>query len=398
VPRPLEGVPFGVKDNIQIVGAPTEFGSPHYRGFIPSTTAQVVERLSQAGAIPVAKLSTYEFACGPITEVLNPWGTGRVAGGSSSGPCASVAAGIVPFAIGTDTGGSVRVPAAWCGVVGIKPTYGRVSRRGVAPLSWTLDHVGFITRTAEDTAGVLAATSGWDELDSYSVDGPPYLPDASIDQALTGLRVGVIGNWFLDDCQEDVLRAFDTAVEVLGADGADVTRVGLPLLDSLNPDAVKHVIVSAETASYHESAQLDAGHYGQVFESVVRAGREQSTVDYLHAMRLCAVIRTELAKIFGQVDAIVVPTSCVVAPPIGVDEMPIAGRSRDIGDLVARNTSIFNIAGCPAVTVPCGFDRDGMPIGLQIVTPLWREDLGLRVANRFQKSTEHHLVAPAHSS
>jgi len=397
VPRPLEGVPFGVKDNIQIAGAPTQFGSPHYSGFIPSTTAQVVEALCRAGAIPVAKLSTYEFACGPITEVLNPWGTDRIAGGSSSGPCAAVAAGLVPFAVGTDTGGSVRVPAAWCGVVGIKPTFGRVSRRGVAPLSWTLDHVGFIARTAHDTAAILAAAGGWDELDSYSVDGAPFVADSSIERSLSGLRVGVIDNWFLDDCQEDVLRAFDIAMDVIGADGAEVARVGLSILGGLNPDAIKHTIVEAETASFHESAELDVGNYGRVFESVVRAGRRQSTVDYLHAMRLCAVVRAEVAKVFDRVDVIAVPTSCVVAPPNGIDEMPIAGRSRDIGDLVARNTSIFNIAGCPAVTVPCGFDHDGMPIGLQIVTPPWREGLGLQVAHRFQQSTEHHLVAPAQS-
>jgi aspartyl-tRNA(Asn)/glutamyl-tRNA(Gln) amidotransferase subunit A len=379
--RPLEGIPFGVKDNIQIEGVPVGFGSEAFAGHLGETTAEVVRRLIAAGAVPVAMLSTYEFACGPRVETANPHDRSRIAGGSSSGPAATVGGGLLPLALGTDTGGSVRVPASWCGAVGLKPTYGRVSRYGIAPLSWTLDHAGVITRTARDAALALDVLAGHDAKDPYSVPAasPGLLTED--DQRLPGLRVGRLRGWFTELVQPDVAAACERSEQWLLGQGAELVDVDVPLAATINPDSLKHVIVAAEAASYHESSPRPE-RYGATLRSVVESGSRLPAVDYLHALRVAGMLREQVSALFDRVDVLVAPTVAVVAPLLGNEVADLPGPPVGLGDVVARTTSVFNVSGHPSVTIPVGRDRNGMPIGVQVVAAHWQDVRCLAVGQR----------------
>lgn len=381
--RPLEGVPFAAKDNIQVEGSITTFGSPLFQNHQPAITATAVERLRAAGAILVAKLATYEFASGPNDHTHNPWDTTRSSGGSSSGPASAVGAGLLPLALGTDTGGSIRVPAAWCGAVGLKATYGRISRTGVAPLSWTLDHVGPLTTTVADAAYALSALAGFDPADPYSTHATVEDWPALLDQDVTGLTVGRPTDWFFEICQPEVASAVDAAIEHLRTLGVRVVPVDLPLLRSFNPDTLKHALVGAESASYHEANLDRLPEYGDTFARILATGRELSAVEYLRALRTRPLVQAAVDKALSDVDALVTPTSCFTAPPLGDDTVEISGIRYPLGQVAARNTSVFNISGHPALTLPCGLSpADGLPVGLQIVAAPWREDICLRLGHR----------------
>lgn len=361
--RPLEGVPFGVKDIIAIAGVPTTYGSPRYQDFVPNVTATVIRRLVDAGAIPVAKLRTYEFAAGPNDLTVNPHNPTRMSGGSSSGSAAAVGGGLLPFAVGTDTGGSVRVPAAWCGAVGIKPTYGWVSRHGVAPLSWTLDHVGFLAGDPMDCLLLLASVAGQDQLDPYSADNvsPPVKP-------LAEYRVGVPWGWFSAVSQPDVVARVEEAAARLAAAGLEVVDVVLEGIEEMNVDIVKHVIVSVEAAAVHEGP---IHTYGPNFGNVLAHGRDILGVDYARALRARPVIQGVVEDAFSHVDLMLTPGSPITAPERGTQYLAVRERKYKLGNLVARCTSLFDITGHPAITVPFGTDSDGMPVGVQLVGRLW---------------------------
>ncbi|SDT10880.1 amidase [Jiangella sp. DSM 45060] len=368
--RPLEGVPFGVKDVVQVEGSPTTFGSARYAGFRPATTAQVVRNLRAAGAVLVAKLATYEFASGPNSRTRNPWDPGRRSGGSSSGPAAAVGAGLLPLAVGTDTGGSIRVPAAWCGAVGLKPTLGRVPRAGTPPLTWTMDHTGPLAGSVALAGAALTAMTGVPAAASRprwpAVDGAP----------LAGLRVGVLGGWFRVG-EDDVLVLFDAAAKVLAGLGATLVPVELPVIEQIDPDAIKRILVAAETASLHDAGD-DLDGYGAVFTQLLTGGRSLSAVDYLHALRCRTVLADAVDALFASVDVLACATSAIVAPPEGVDAVRLGGRDRVLATVVARNTSVFNVSGHPALTLPCGrAPGTGLPVGLQLVAPRWQEDVCL---------------------
>jgi aspartyl-tRNA(Asn)/glutamyl-tRNA(Gln) amidotransferase subunit A len=379
--RALEGIPFGVKDNIQIEGVRVGFGSAAFAGHVGRTTAEVVRRLTGAGAIPVAMLSTYEFACGPVVETANPHDRNRIAGGSSSGPAATVGGGLLPLALGTDTGGSVRVPASWCGAVGLKPTYGRVSRYGIAPLSWTLDHAGVITRTARDAAMALDVLAGHDPKDPYSVPAAAPGAPTEADHRLTDLRVGRLRGWFTEMAQPDVAEACEGAERWLLEQGARLVDVDIPLASTINPDSLKHVIVAAEAASYHESSPRPQ-RYGATLRSIVDSGSRLPAVDYLHALRVAGILREQVSGLFDRVDVLFAPTVAVVAPLLGNEVADLPGAAVGLGDVVARTTSAFNISGHPSVTIPVGRDRDGMPIGAQVVAAHWQDTRCLAVGQR----------------
>ncbi|WP_157987606.1 amidase [Jiangella endophytica] len=368
--RPLEGLPFGVKDVIQVEGSPTRFGSDRYADFRPATTARVVRNLRAAGAVLVAKLATYEFASGPNSRTRNPCDPGRRSGGSSSGPASAVGAGLLPLAVGTDTGGSIRVPAAWCGAVGLKPTLGRVPRAGTPPLTWTMDHTGPLAGSAALAGAALTAMTGVPPADAR-----PRWPVAGA-APLTGLRVGVLGGWFRV-AEDEVLRLVDAATEVLAGLGATLVPVELPVIEEIDPDAIKRILVAAESASLHDAGD-DLDGYGPVVTQLLTGGRSLSAVDYLHALRCRTVLAGAVDALFADVDVLACATSAIVAPPEGVDAVALGGRDRVLATVVARNTSVFNVSGHPALTVPCGrVAGTGLPAGLQLVAPCWREDVCL---------------------
>lgn len=402
--RPLEGVPFAVKDIIDTAGVLTTLGSTPGVHRVPDRNATVVQRLVDAGAILAGKTAVPEFAFGDALNdhrAMNPWDLSRWTGGSSAGSAAALAAREVPIALGTDTGGSIRVPASYCGVCGLKPTFGRVPRDGIAPVSWTLDHVGPMARTVEDLARVLAALAGRSPADPSSCDRPFMRSNlgAGADRSrrsmtadLRGLRVGVPTTWFLDECDSDVARVFDEAVDVLAALGA--ARRSVVVERASLAGIVAWTITVAEFAAVREGDldRLDA-LTPSTGERIV-AGRALGASDYLRALRARHLVQRALGSAFESVDVIVTPATPTLAPGLGppIDSLFAKG---DIAWLerIARNLLIANVTGIPALVLPAGF-IDGLPIGLQVLAAPFGEAQCFRVGEAYQAVTEHHRVLP----
>jgi aspartyl-tRNA(Asn)/glutamyl-tRNA(Gln) amidotransferase subunit A len=400
--RLLEGAPFGLKDIILTAGITTTGGGRVYEDFVPDRDAAVAERLKGAGGILLAKLHTWEFAGSgiPFGQTRNPWDPAHMSGGSSSGSAAAVSAREVPLAIGTDTGGSIRAPTAFCGITALKPTFGRVSRFGVMPLSWTLDHVGPMARTVEDVATCLEVIAGYDSRDPSSGNAavPGYRDSCRED--LRDVRVGLPSNWFFEICDSEVQSAILAAADELAEAGASVQEVSIPILDEIDPSTVTWLISNPEAASLHESniAQLDL--YSD--EAIARRldGGMILAVDYLRALRLRHVIQRGLEEVFEQVDVLLTPAANAVAPRIehenSVVEAPavIDGDRYPWMDVVARVTSVFSLTGVPALVLPCGFHTNGLPIAMQIAGPPYGEELCFRVGHAYQARTSHHIKSP----
>ncbi|HEX3251952.1 MAG TPA: amidase [Pyrinomonadaceae bacterium] len=379
---PLHGIPIGLKDLIDTAGVKTTCGSALFADRIPTEDAGIVRRLKTAGAVLIGKQNMQEFAYGGTSTssyfgpVHNPWDTERIAGGSSGGSAAAVASGMCFGAIGTDTGGSVREPAAFCGIVGLKPTYGRVSTRGVFPLSISLDHVGPLCRNVTDTALLLQAIAGYDKLDPTSVDWPV---DSYTDSLKTNTksRIGVVRRPFFDDLDNDVARAIDEALKQINKLGADVSEVELPP----TPAAVQGPEVYAVHAkSFANSPEL----YGRWIQERLKQAATVDTVAYVEARQQLDRVRRSIEDIFSEVDFLVTPTTPV--PPITIEEA--LHRSPDpAGELWLRNTRPFNAYALPAISIPCGFTRGGLPIGLQIAGPRFGEARLLSFAFEFEQAT-----------
>jgi aspartyl-tRNA(Asn)/glutamyl-tRNA(Gln) amidotransferase subunit A len=375
---PLHGIPIGLKDLIDTAGVRTTCGSALFADRVPSEDAEVVRRLKTAGAILVGKQNMQEFAWGGTSAssyfgpVRNPWDNERIAGGSSGGSAAAVATGMCFGAIGTDTGGSVRQPAAFCGIVGLKPTYGRVSTRGVFPLSPSLDHVGPLCRTVGDTALLLQVIAGYDKLDPTSVDHP--IDSYSETLHTSKPRIGVVRRPFCEDLDPEIERAFNEALKRLRDLSADVVEVALP--DT--PAAVQAPEVYAIHAThYAETPEL----YGRWMRERLRMATEIDTVAYINARQELDRLRRIANDVFDQVDLLVTPTSPV--PPITITEATQMSPS-PAGELWLRNTRPFNAYGWPTISLPCGFTREGLPIGLQIAGPDFSERNLLSFARTFE--------------
>lgn len=359
-PGPLSGVPLAVKDIVATAGVRTTAGSRLLADHVPRADAACWQRLRAAGAVLLGKANTHEFAAGATNEnphygpAHNPWALERVSGGSSGGSAVAVAAALAAAAVGTDTAGSVRIPAACCGVVGIKPTYGRVVRSGVVPLSWSLDHVGPLARSVRDAARVLDVLAGGGGCEPAARAGAA--------SGLNGWRIGVPRRGLLERLHADVATAFAAALHSLSGLGAELIDVELPDVERLTP--INRVIILAEATAWHSGyLRQRAGEYGANVRGRFEAGRFLSAVDYLLAQRLRAVACRRTAEIWQRVDLLALPTLSLVAPPIGS-----LGASASLLHLTAP----FNVLGCPAVSVPCGFGEAGMPAGLQIVAaPGW---------------------------
>jgi aspartyl-tRNA(Asn)/glutamyl-tRNA(Gln) amidotransferase subunit A len=392
--RPLEGIPYGLKDIIATADVRTTGGSKLYVSYVPVRSATVAKRLDDAGAILVAKLQTFEFAAGGNSVTCNPWDLTRWAAGSSSGSAAAVAARELPLTVGTDTSGSIIVPAAFCGVVGLRPTFGRISRSGVMPLSWTLDHVGPFTRSAVDAAHALEIMAGHDPHDPSSSKAPVSEYLKLSEGEIRDLRVGVPTDWFYDICDPEVENAARDVVQVLIELGARAVEVQFPSTKIADPHAIELTITHAELASLHEVHSERAHEFGREFAQLLADSQATSASDYIRALRARHILQRDFEHAFEQVDAIVVPGGICTAPRQDHLVAKIGDSEHRLIDVITRSTSIFNMTGIPSLTMPAGFDALSLPIGVQIAARPFDEATALRIARAYQRATDFHRQQP----
>lgn len=392
---PLHGVPIAVKDLYDVAGTTAGAGSKVRLGYVPRSDATTVRKLREAGAILIGKVTTHEFAFGfdsPPTR--NPWNLEHTPGGSSGGPGAAVAAGLCFGATGTDTGGSIRCPGAINGVAGIKPTYGRVSKQGIAVLSWSLDHPGPMARTTKDVALMLRVMAGYDPDDPSTRDigVPDYA--AGLTGDLRGLRIGVPQNYFFDDLQPEVDTSVKEALKVLHELGGEIVEVTLEHFDDILPTFLS--IVIPEAATYHlEMFRAHGSEYGSDVKELLETGNLFLATTYIAAQRNRSAINSSLAAIFDKVDVIATPTLPVTAPRVGQEFYEWGARRESVFNACARFLCPFNLAGLPAATVRCGADSGQMPIGLQIAGRAFDEATVLKVADAFEGTSEWSRQHPA---
>ncbi len=401
VAGPLHGVPFALKDLYDTEGVRTTGGSKILADRVPTRDATVVRRLREAGAILLGKLNMHEFAYGPegLNEHYgtsrNPWDAKatRLPGGSSSGSGVAVAAGLCPGALGSDTGGSIRIPASLCGITGLKPTYGRVSRAGVLPLSWSLDHVGPMTRTAADCAAMLAAMAGYDAADPTTsiLPVPDYL--AALTGDVKGLRVGLLRGFFLESASPDVRAAVETAVRALQQAGAAVDEVELPHVGQVA--GASTAVVASEALAYHaEWLRTRGGDYQPDVRRRLRTAAFVTGAQYVRAQQVRALVRQAVDDALAKRDVLLAPTTPIPAPVLGDNEVAIGDHRFDVRVLLIRYTRPFNFSGHPACSVPCGFTAAGLPMGMQFVGRPFDEATVLRVADAYQRLTDWHTRRP----
>lgn len=385
---PLHGVPIALKDLIDTAGIKTTAASAVFRDRIPTEDAEIVRRLRAQGALFLGKLNLHEFAYGAsgiishFGAVRNPTDLQLIAGGSSSGAAAAVAASMCFAAIGTDTAGSIRLPAAFCGIVGLKPTYGRVSVRGIIPLAWSYDHVGPLTRTVGDAAIVLQAIAGYDAADIGSVDVPvaDYAATLNTESArdISGLRIGVPRNFFFEELQAEVAERMKEAIATLERLTAEVREVAVPV-------DTDRSVASAESWAFHaNNVERVPELYQPETLRRIRAGAEITAATYIGKRRELEGLRRVASDIFSQVDVLITPTSPVLAASIAeLEAQPGELRRREL--LMLRNTRPFNVLGLPSISIPCG-GAGGTGVGLQITARAWDEATVLRVAQAFAEA------------
>ena len=418
--QPLLGLPIAVKDVLTVEGMPSTAGSKILEGFIPPFTATSVKKLQQAGAIVIGKTNTDEFAMGSSTEnsaygrTMNPWDLTRVPGGSSGGSAAAVAARLVPAALGTDTGGSVRQPAAFCGVTGLKTTYGRVSRYGLIAFGSSLDTVGVLAQNAEDAALILSAMAGHDPLDATSADVPVTGRWSSSEayRDLRGLRIGVPKEYFIPGIQPEVAEKTRAAIEEMKRLGAEIREVSLPHTEYALP--VYYILAPAEASA--NLARFDGVRYGPRSEAdtlwdVLTKTRGEKFGEevtrrimigtyalsagyydayYGQAQKVRTLIARDFDAAFAEVDVIAAPTTPSTAFVAGAHaDDPLAMYLEDVFTLPT------NLAGVPGISFPVGFDKNNLPIGLQLIGPRFREDVILRAAHAYQQVTDWHTRKPS---
>lgn len=396
---PLHGIPVGLKDLFNTAGVRTTSGTRIYDTYVPDADCTVAVRLRQAGAILLGKLNMHPFAYGPTGEnadyghMHNPWDPERVTGGSSGGSGSAAAAGQCHITMGSDTGGSVRIPAALCGIVGLKPTYGRVSRAGLTPLSWCLDHPGPLTRCVEDAALAMNAIAGLDPLDPATADVP--VPDytAGLDGDIRGLRIGVVREYFDDELDAEVGALTEQAIAALGELGAEIVEVSLPLYEYAQP--ISNAILMSEATAAHRDALLNQGDrlYPPVRERL-EEGLFISAAEYLRAQQARQVFCAQVDDLLRDVDLLAGPTEPTTAPALLERRVEVNGESRPVVPMLTKYTRVYNITGSPAISVPCGFGADGLPVGLHLAGRNFEEGTALRAAYAYQQATEWHKRRP----
>ncbi|MFP5070461.1 amidase family protein [Pseudonocardia nantongensis] len=394
---PLEGVPFAVKDVIDVAGVPTTAASRTRADAPPAAeSATVVARLEAAGAIPVSKDATTEFAVGgphpPLTGACrNPWDVERWAGGSSTGTAAAVAAGVVPFGLGSDVGGSVRLPAAWCGLTGLKPTAGAIPRTGSVPLSWTTETLGPLARDARTVGLLFGLLRGPDGRDPRVPELPPLAPTAVPDD-LRGLRIARPQGYLTELCDSAVRSGVDHLVDVLTDAGAEVVGGDIPSAHRALP--IGYQIVFAEAASVHRADQARWSDYDPVTVRRISQGITTPAADYLRALQFRAELQRELDAVFAGADLIVVPTTPATAPRLPDCTVTVDGERYPLYAAQSRATMLGNLTGAPGLALPTGLAPDGCPVSALLIARPHDEATALRVAALFQDRTDHHRRRP----
>ncbi|SFU56649.1 Asp-tRNA(Asn)/Glu-tRNA(Gln) amidotransferase GatCAB subunit A [Alicyclobacillus macrosporangiidus] len=394
---PLAGVPVAVKDLIDTEDMPTTYGGLHFAGRRPSRTATAVARLRAAGAIVIGKTNLHEYAYGTTNEnphygrARNPWNRAKIPGGSSGGSGVAIAAGLAMAALGTDTGGSVRIPAALCGHVGLKPTYGLVSKAGVFPLADSLDHVGPMARSVLDAALLLSVLAGPDPRDPTTVRIPPRAYHQV--QPKARARVGVPKSFFFDKCHAGVAQTVQAALRTLQEHGFDLVEVDLP--NAHQVPEMQNAIISSEALDVHEALlKAHPEQYGEDVRKRLESGYEIRGHQVVTATRFRRQFATEMQQVFAQVDVIATPATPITATDVGQQKAHIRAQEVLVRAHLTRYTNPWNLTGLPAITLPCGLAPDGLPVGLQLVGPRFGEMKLLAVALAAESALPWNPVAP----
>jgi aspartyl-tRNA(Asn)/glutamyl-tRNA(Gln) amidotransferase subunit A len=391
---PLDGIPFAIKDLYETKGIRTTAGSKILTDYVPAADATCIRRLREQGVVLLGKLNMHEWAFGGTNAIShfgpahNPWALDRITGGSSGGSGAALAASLCLGSLGSDTGGSIRMPASMCGIVGLKPTYGRVSKHGVIPLSGSLDHAGPMTRTVADAALVLQSIAGPDPDDPTTEDVP--VPDylAALSGEVRGLRVGVLDKDALSGLDEDVEASFRAALKTLVSLGASLVEVHIPALQQA--EAIWMAIAGPEAAAYHRrDLEERPDDFSEQVRSRLQVGLQLRAVDYLRGLEGQQQLRAAVEEQYAKIDVLVTPTTASTASRIE-DELSASGHEVHLH----RLTCPFNLTGQPAISLPCGFDSRGLPVGLQVVGRRFDEETVLRVAHAYEQATDWHLRRP----
>lgn len=393
---PLKGIPLALKDLFETAGVCTTAGSLFFQDNIPDEDAVVVRKIKDQGGVLLGKLNMHEIALGVTNEnphygdCNNPWNTAHISGGSSGGSAAALAGGLCMGALGSDTGGSIRIPASLCGIVGLKPTYGRISLRGVIPLSWNLDHVGPMARSVYDVTFLLQAIAGHDPGDPYSPNVPTVNYLSRLKDGLHKWRVGVAEDKFFtkpDIVDSEVLNAINAAASVFEQLGADVERVPFP--GAREAASANGIMTTSDAAAYHRERLQDRPEsFGKDVLARLRTGAAYTSTEYILARRTQTILTQQFEDFFNDYDLLLTPTTPITAPLRG------SADAVERAKLLTRFTAPFNLTRLPSISLPCGFDSQGLPIGLQIVTRPWGEAPLLRAAYAYEQATEWHLRKP----
>ncbi|MCC7117018.1 MAG: Asp-tRNA(Asn)/Glu-tRNA(Gln) amidotransferase subunit GatA [Anaerolineales bacterium] len=390
---PLLGIPVAVKDLFDTAGTRTTYGSKFFADHIPTEDAHVIQKIKKVGGRIIGKTNTHEIALGVTNNnphfgiCRNPWNLDRTPGGSSGGSAVAVATGMAMAALGTDTGGSIRIPASLCGVVGLKPTYGRVSLRGVFPLSWNLDHAGPITRNVEDAALMLQVIGGYDKKDPTSIKTLPGDYFSHMRDKLAERKIALAIGDFIEEADAEVLQAVRHAAHLLKELGAEIVEVNV---DFLNEAAQANALMTqADAAAFHRDRLKEhPDWFGADVLQRLKNGAAFTSTEYILARRTQAESIRKLENLFEEYDSLLLPTTPITAPPFEGENALERAR------VLTRFTSPFNLSGLPALSVPCGFSAESLPIGLQIVSRAWNEAGVLRIGYAHQQATEWHKRQP----
>ncbi len=388
---PLHGVPVGLKDLIYTEGVRTTMGSAFFKDYVPDYSATVVLRLEEAGAVMIGKTNTHEFAYGPTGDrsyfgpTRNPHDPARIPGGSSAGSGAAVAANLLYGSLGSDTGGSIRIPAALCGVVGMKPTFGRVSKHGVFPLSWTLDHVGPLTRTVGDNALLLNALAGYDPKDPYSANRESEDFARDLRRGVRGDVIGLPGDFYFEHVEDEVEKRVREAIEVFRSLGAEIREVGIPhLWETLK---AQRLTLAADAYAIHEERlKTDPDRFdGEVRERLLD-GERLKAHRYASAQQRKLLAKEEFSRVLNEVEVLLTPTLPIAATPIDQRDVDIGGYEEAVRSAVTRLTGPTNHNGFPSLSVPCGVTTSGLPVGIQIIGRSFDEATLYRFGHAYEEA------------
>ncbi|MHA1630369.1 MAG: amidase [Candidatus Heimdallarchaeota archaeon] len=388
---PLHGIPYAVKDNIFVAGVPATCGSKSLKNFVPDSNATVVKRLNEAGAILIGKTNMHELAFGATNNnkhygsTENPWNKNRISGGSSGGSAAAIASSCAMLTLGTDTGGSIRIPATLCGVVGFKPTFGRVSNHGLFPLNWSQDHIGPITRTVSDTAIALQCIAGHDPKDTFSIQQPVdnYLENLSGD--ITNVRIGIPDTFYFDHIDDEVMSQFKKAINNFKKLGADIKTVHIP--DLYEAEKATLTILSYEAAvSLKKLYETKRDDIGCDVRERLDQGALILTAQYQKAQQFRKTAMLNFSITFKEIDVLVTPSVSLTAPKLNEPYIVVKNEQVSVGEPLSRCSHIYNLVGIPSISLPVGFSNEGLPIGIQIAGRKFEESMVLKVADAYEKN------------